>query len=98
MSNVLSLRPTAPEVTSTESYLVFSNPGVLDINLVKLLGVSVKDSDNAIGFFGTGLKYAIASTLRLGGEIVIFSDGQRYDIAGEKLTLRDKEFTRVTIN
>lgn len=98
MSNVVSLRPAAPESTPAESYLVFSNPGVLDINFVKLLGVSVKDSDNAIGFFGTGLKYAIASTLRLGGEVVIFSDGQRYDIAGEKLTLRDKEFTRVSIN
>lgn len=98
MSNVVSLRSTAPEAVQAESYLVFSNPGVLDINLVKLLGVSVKESDSAIGFFGTGLKYAIASTLRLGGEVVIFSDGQRYDIAGEKLTLRDKEFTRVTIN
>jgi hypothetical protein len=98
MSNVVTLRPAAPEAVQTESYLVFSNPGVLDINLVKLLGVSVKESDSAIGFFGTGLKYAIASTLRLGGEVVIFSDGQRFDIAGEKLTLRDKEFTRVTIN
>jgi hypothetical protein len=98
MSNVVTLRPTAPEAVQAEPYLAFSNPGVLDINLVKLLGVSVKDSDSAIGFFGTGLKYAIASTLRLGGEIVIFSGGERYDVAGEKLTLRDKEFTRVTIN
>jgi len=98
MSNVVSLRAFAPESTQADSYLVFSNPGVLDINLVKLLGVSVKDSANAIGFFGTGLKYAIATTLRLGGEITIFSDGQRFDVAGEKLLLRDKEFTRVTIN
>src|SRR5262245_54522643 len=63
MSNVVSLRPAAPETIHAEPYLVFSNPGILDINLVKLLGVSVQESDSAIGFFGTGLKYAIASTL-----------------------------------
>jgi hypothetical protein len=44
------------------------------------------------------MKYALACTLRLGGEITIFSDGQRFDVGGEKLVLRDKEFTRVTIN
>ena len=78
--------------------LLFTNPGQLDINLVKLLGVSVKESDNPIGFFGTGLKYAIAVTLRLGGEISIYTGGVKYDLAGEKLLLRGQEFTRVTIN
>ncbi len=98
MSQVLSFKEIDPTPAASDPSLVFSNPGVLDINLVKLLGVSVKDSDNAIGFFGTGLKYALASTLRFGGEITIFSDGQRFDVGGELLTLRGKEFTRVAIN
>jgi hypothetical protein len=83
---------------SNESYLVFSNPGVLDINLVKLLGVSVKESDSPIGFFGTGLKYAMASALRLGCSMTIYVDGEKYEINGRNVTLRDKEFTQVMLN
>jgi hypothetical protein len=82
----------------SEPSLVFSNPGTLDINLVKLLGVSVKESENPIGFFGTGLKYAIATTLRLGGSLTILTDGQRYEVSGRKVLLRDKEFTQVMLN
>jgi hypothetical protein len=82
----------------TYPYLLFSNPGVLDVNLVKLLGVSVKESDSPIGFFGTGLKYAMATALRLGGSMTIYTDGQRFEVNGRKVTLRDKEFTQVMLN
>jgi hypothetical protein len=51
--------------------LVFTNPGSIDPRLITTLGVNVKADDSAIGFFGTGLKYAIAVTLRLGGSILI---------------------------
>ncbi|HEX4610447.1 MAG TPA: hypothetical protein VH092_19815, partial [Urbifossiella sp.] len=63
MSQVLNFKEIEPRTETAQPYLVFSNPGAIDINLVKLLGVSVKDSDNAIGFFGTGMKYALACTL-----------------------------------
>ncbi len=55
-------------------------------------------SNDPIGFFGTGLKYAMATALRLGGEMTIFTDGKRYDVRGRKMTLRDKEFTQVMLN
>jgi hypothetical protein len=81
-----------------EPYLIFSNPGSLDINLVKLLGVSVKESDSPIGFFGTGLKYAMATALRLGGSMTIHTGGQSYVVNGKQITLRDKQFTQVMLN
>ena len=38
--------------------IVFENAGEIDPRLFALIGVNVKESENAIGFFGTGLKYA----------------------------------------
>jgi hypothetical protein len=98
MSQVLELKPTTPHANAVESCLAFSNPGVLEINLVKLLGVSVKEGDNPIGFFGTGLKYAMASALRLGGSMTIYADGERYEVNGKSIRLRDKEFSQVCLN
>lgn len=42
----------------------FGNPGRIDPRVWSTFGVSVKESENAIGQFGTGLKYAIATLLR----------------------------------
>jgi hypothetical protein len=83
---------------ANEPHLAFSNPGILDMNLLKLLGVSVKESDNPIGFFGTGLTYAMATALRLGGAMTIYSNGERYEVGGRPVTLRDKQFTQVMLN
>ena len=46
--------------------IVFENPGEIDIRSISTFGVSVKEGDNPIGFFGTGLKYAIVVLLRTG--------------------------------
>lgn len=40
--------------------LTFHNPGELDPRLITTFGVSIKESTNPIGYFGTGLKYALA--------------------------------------
>jgi hypothetical protein len=98
MSNVLNFKSTQPIEEQPKRSLVFSNPGTLEIDFVKMMGVSVKENDGAIGFFGTGLKYAMATALRLGGEMTIFTDGKRYEVRGRKMTLRDKEFTQVMLN
>jgi len=39
--------------------LIFSNPGLIDIDAVTTLGVSVKQP-GSFGRFGTGLKFAVA--------------------------------------
>jgi hypothetical protein len=98
MSNVISLKPTGSFTPAAEPFLVFSNPGTLELDLVKLMGVSVKDTADPIGFFGTGLKYAMATALRLGGEMTIITNGQEYEVSGRLMKLRDKEFTQIMLN
>ena len=98
MNQVLEFKTTFPQQEQQESYLVFSNPGVLEIDLVKLMGVSVKEGADPIGFFGTGLKYAMATVLRLGGVMTIYSDGERFEVRGRSIKLREKEFTQVLLN
>jgi hypothetical protein len=99
MSQVLELRPCERQnLHCADPFLVFSNPGTLEIALVKLLGVSVKESSDPIGFFGTGLKYAMASALRLGGSMTITTGGEQYEVSGQTIKLRDKAFTQITLN
>lgn len=44
--------------------IIFRNKGVIDPKSITTFGVSSKENPGAIGFFGTGLKYAIAILLR----------------------------------
>jgi hypothetical protein len=85
-------------MNNENNHLLFTNPGALEIDLVKLLGVSVKDSDSPIGFFGTGLKYAMAAALRFGGSLTLVTDGRRYEVGSKPLSLRGKDFTQVTLD
>jgi len=48
----------------------FITPGTFDIHAALLMGVSVK-TPGAIGFFGTGLKYALATILRNKQKVII---------------------------
>src|SRR5690554_6101264 len=76
--------------------LAFHNPGVLDSRLITLFGASVKpNSTNPIGFFGTGLKYAIAVTLRLGGKIELHAGGETITISQQTTAIRDKQFSTI---
>lgn len=53
----------------------FYTSTVMDFMALRTFGLSVKEGVNPIGKFGTGLKYAIAVILRLGGTITIHIDG-----------------------
>jgi hypothetical protein len=75
----------------------FTNPGEIDPRAFTLLGLSAKDSTSAIGRFGTGLKYAIAITHRLGGTISIWSGLTRYDFEVKSSTFRGKEIKEIEI-
>jgi hypothetical protein len=78
---------------------VFQNPGLIDPLSISTFGVSSKeDKTTAIGFFGTGLKYAIAAVLRLGGSIVIHSGLCTYEFGTERTKIRNDEFSIVTMN
>lgn len=80
------------------SYLVFVNDGEIDPRMFKTFGVSAKDSDGAIGFFGTGLKYAISIILSRNGEIHITSGNDTYTFSKKSVELRNKEFDFICCN
>jgi len=76
------------------TYIVFENQGEIDLHTITTLGVSVKDSESPIGFFGTGLKYAIATLMRNGVKVLVMSgetvcrfDTREKEIRGEKFNL-----------
>lgn len=75
----------------------FITPTELPIEAATTMGVSVKD-DNAIGKFGTGLKYAIAGILRLSGTITVFIDGERHDFTARDADIRGRTFRIVHHN
>lgn len=72
--------------------VIFENQGTLPIQAITTMGVSVKEKDDAIGYFGTGLKYAIAVLLREGQRIVIGTDGQWFEFQARKATIRGQDF------
>lgn len=76
--------------------LIFENPGLIDETAATVMGVNAKEGD-AIGQFGTGLKYSVATILRLGGTIEIWRGLTRLRFAAEAKTIRGKEFQIVTL-
>jgi len=53
--------------------ILFENSGVIDPRAITTFGVNSKETARAIGFFGTGLKYAISLILREGYSITVYS-------------------------
>lgn len=89
---------TQSQSQSQSQSLIFYNPGEMDIRGAVIAGLSAKDSTSAIGYFGTGLKYAIACVLRNGGSITIWSGLSEYRFTTELLLFRDKEFKQIKMN
>ena len=51
--------------------IYFCNAEPIDLNAIAIMGVSVKTGDNPIGYFGTGLKFAIATLLRTAHKVTL---------------------------
>lgn len=74
----------------------FTNPGEIDLRLITTMGVNVKtEGSNPIGYFGTGLKYAIATCIRLGCQVQIFSGARRLSFEKEEFEVRGKSFEQI---
>lgn len=82
---------------SSES-VVFRNKGVIDPKSITTFGVSSKESASAIGFFGTGLKYAIAILLREGCKVTVYAGDKQLAFGTVTQKIRVDEFTFVTMN
>jgi len=79
--------------------LYFYNETVLPKEAFTSFGISAKpNSDSPIGYFGTGLKYALAILLRTGHEVYAQSDGETYTFGTEDDYFRGERFTYVTMN
>lgn len=80
------------------SYVVFENAGEIDPVMIRTFGVSVKESDNPIGFFGTGLKYALAILLRTGHEVSIQAGERTLAFGRQEHTIRNQPFNIITMD
>lgn len=75
----------------------FQNEGEIDMRAVTTIGVSAKEGDSPIGYFGSGLKYAISVILRSGGSITVWSGLHRYVFAKAPIRVREQEFEVITM-
>lgn len=78
--------------------IYFYNKGNLDLDAIRVSGLNAKEGNNPIGYFGTGLKYAISIFLRLGHDISLFTNGERYDFYTKNEYFRGKEFQFIYIS
>ena len=77
--------------------IIFENEGEIDPRLIALVGVNVKETDDAIGFFGTGLKYAVACLSRWGEEMIVQSGANEFRFSTEEQEIRGKRFGVLTM-
>jgi len=76
----------------------FQNDGLIDMRAVTTFGISSKANDNPIGYFGTGLKYAISIILRHGGSIVIYRGLEPFVFTSKREQVRADEFDIIHMN
>lgn len=73
----------------------FANSGFIDLDVLRVMGVSVKTRANPIGYFGTGLKFGVATLLRTGHRVVLVRAGERLELTSRPVTIRGAEVQRV---
>jgi hypothetical protein len=78
--------------------LYFKNPGEADVDAMTIIGVNIKeDKASAIGFFGSGFKYGVATVLRLGGKITMYVGLECYTFGVVVETIRGEQVPIVAI-
>ena len=90
----MSKKETTPSI-----YMEFSNKGEVEINAFKLLGASTKRGQNGkIGFFGTGLKYAIALMLREDIKFKVYVGTKEVKLGVRKTAFGGTKVGVITVN
>ncbi len=73
--------------------VVFETPGLIDIRAFTILGINSKpNSSSPIGYFGTGLKYAIAVLVRNKHPVTVWIGRTEYFFEIKTEQFRDKDF------
>lgn len=81
-----------------KKFLKISNNGLLNPDLIPLMGGTTKEEKQTIGEFGTGLKYAIAYFLRNDIEIVLFVGKRQIKITKVDKTIEGIEYGIIVID
>ena len=76
----------------------FQTPGLIDPRCISTMGVSIKEGENPIGQFGTGLKYAIAILLRTKGEISIWRGLEELKFTARPTEIRGRTVDVIWMN
>lgn len=76
----------------------FCNESVIDLNVIRIMGVSVKETNNPIGYFGTGLKFALATLLRTGHKVRLQAGEERFDFTVRDTEIRGEIFGQIFMN
>lgn len=75
---------------------VFWTPTKISLEAFNTFGLNAKpNTTHPIGFFGTGLKYAVAVILRHGGVFRLFIEGVEYEFVTNKGDFRGTEVNRI---
>lgn len=82
----------------TPEIVNFENQGFLDLEMIKTFGVSVKERENPIGYFGTGLKYAIAVLVRNEIPVELHIGNNKHIFGRRRVNMRGKDFDVVTMD
>lgn len=78
--------------------LVFKTPGTIDVRAFTTMGVNAKPcTDCPIGYFGTGLKYAVAVLTRVGATVLVSSDEDTYAFETRPMDFRGAEFEQIVM-
>ena len=79
--------------------VVFQNKGLIDLKAITTFGVCVKPkTKNPIGYFGTGLKYAIAVLLRENQTVTLWYGTKKIKFTTKKRKIRGRPFRMVQMN
>lgn len=68
--------------------IAFVNSGLIDLRAIYTFGWHVKETANPIGAFGTGSRYAIATLLRLGCNVLLYRGLDKYAFGMKKVSGR----------
>ena len=75
-------------------HIIFETPGLIDLRAITTFGINSKpNSENPIGYFGTGLKYAIAVCLRNKQDITVYRGSKRITFNVSEQDFREKKFS-----
>jgi len=76
--------------------IVHITRGLLDIRAFTILGLHAKPkTDTPIGKFGSGLKYAVATLVRLGCRVQVFIGTTEYEFYTKQSDFRGAEFKQL---